>query len=54
MSAEERRKILQMVADGKITVEEAADLMRALDVPADDEFDEIEISENEIIVNLFN
>lgn len=31
MSAEERRKILQMVADGKIKAEEAATLMRALD-----------------------
>lgn len=31
MSAEERRKILQMVADGKISAEEAATLMRALD-----------------------
>lgn len=33
MSAEERRKILQMVADGKITVEEAADLMQRLMCP---------------------
>lgn len=31
MSAEERKKILQMVADGKISAEEAATLMRALD-----------------------
>jgi uncharacterized integral membrane protein len=31
MSSEERRKILQMVADGKINAEEAATLMRALD-----------------------
>lgn len=31
MSSEERRKILQMVADGKVTAEEAATLMRALD-----------------------
>jgi len=31
MSSEERRKILQMVAEGKITAEEAAKLMRALD-----------------------
>lgn len=38
MSSEERRKILQMVADGKISAEEAATLMRALDdVPAEDE-----------------
>jgi hypothetical protein len=34
MSSEERRKILQMVAEGKINAEEAAVLMRALD--ADD------------------
>lgn len=31
MSSEERRKILQMVADGKISAEEAAILMRALE-----------------------
>lgn len=31
MSSEERRKILQMVEEGKISAEEAADLMRALD-----------------------
>lgn len=31
MSSEERRKILQMVADGKVSAEEAAVLMRALD-----------------------
>jgi uncharacterized integral membrane protein len=31
MSSEERRKILQMVADGKISAEEAATLMRVLD-----------------------
>lgn len=31
MSSEERRKILQMVEEGKITAEEAASLMRALD-----------------------
>src|SRR5574341_1611046 len=31
MSSEERRKILQMVAEGKITAEGAAGLMRALD-----------------------
>lgn len=30
MSSEERRKILQMVEEGKISAEEAADLMRAL------------------------
>jgi hypothetical protein len=37
MSSEERRKILQMVADGKISAEEAAALMRALDESAGDE-----------------
>ena len=37
MSSEERRKILQMVADGKISAEEAATLMRALDDDAGDE-----------------
>ncbi len=31
MSSEERKKILQMVADGKISAEEAANLMRVLD-----------------------
>ena len=31
MSSEERKKILQMVADGKINAQEAATLMRALD-----------------------
>ena len=33
MSSEERKKILQMVADGKINAEEAATLMRALEGP---------------------
>ena len=37
MSAEERKKILQMVADGKISAEEAATLMRALDESAEEE-----------------
>jgi hypothetical protein len=37
MSTEERRKILQMVADGKITAEEAATLMRTLDESAEGE-----------------
>ncbi|HMZ08662.1 MAG TPA: hypothetical protein PK078_13685 [Anaerolineales bacterium] len=37
MSSEERRKILQMVADGKISAEEAATLMRALDDDAEAE-----------------
>jgi len=37
MSAEERKQILKMVADGKISAEEASNLMRALDEPADEE-----------------
>ena len=37
MSSEERKKILQMVSDGKISAEEAATLMRALDESAEDE-----------------
>ncbi len=35
MSSEERQKILQMVQDGKISAEQAASLMRALDADAD-------------------
>jgi hypothetical protein len=35
MSAEERKKILQMVEEGKITAEQAASLMRALDTDVD-------------------
>lgn len=42
MSAEERRKILQMVADGKISAEEAATLMRSLEESAEDEIQVIE------------
>ena len=42
MSAEERKKILQMVADGKINAEEAATLMRALDESAGEEIEVIE------------
>jgi len=42
MSAEERRKILQMVADGKISAEEAAALMRSLDESAEEEIEVIE------------
>ena len=37
MSSEERKKILQMVADGKINAEEAARLMRALDETVEEE-----------------
>lgn len=43
MSSEERRKILQMVADGKISAEEAATLMRALEEESTE--DEVEIIE---------
>jgi hypothetical protein len=39
MSSEERKKILQMVADGKINAEEAATLMRALDETAEEEIE---------------
>jgi hypothetical protein len=42
MSAEERKKILQMVSEGKITADDAAKLMRVLDEPADDEIEVIE------------
>ncbi len=42
MSAEERRKILQMVADGKISAEEAAALMRLLEESAEAEIEVIE------------
>ena len=42
MSTEERRKILQMVADGKISAEEAAKLMQALDESAEEEIEVIE------------
>lgn len=42
MSSEERRKILQMVADGKITAEEAANLMRTLEESAEEEIQVIE------------
>ena len=41
MSTEERKKILQMVADGKITAEEAASLMRTLDESAEEEVEVI-------------
>lgn len=37
MSSEERKKILQMVAEGKISAEEAATLMRALDEDTESE-----------------
>ncbi|MBI5351957.1 MAG: hypothetical protein HZB50_04900 [Chloroflexi bacterium] len=39
MSAEERKKILEMVADGKISAEEAARLMHALDEAAEEQIE---------------
>ena len=42
MSAEERRKILQMVADVRISAEEAATLMRSLEESAETEIEVIE------------
>ena len=45
MSAEERRKILQMVHDGKISAEQAASLMRALDEEPDPTEPEVEVIE---------
>ncbi len=42
MSAEERKQILQMVADGKISAEEAAKLMRVLDDSAAEEVEIIQ------------
>jgi hypothetical protein len=42
MSAEERRKILQMVADGKISAEEAATLMRSLEESTEEDIQVIE------------
>jgi len=43
MSSEERKKILQMVAEGKISAEQAATLMRALDADADPVEEEVEV-----------
>jgi hypothetical protein len=45
MSSEERKKILQMVSDGKISAEQAASLMRALDADVDSAEAEIEVIE---------
>ena len=45
MSAEERRKILQMVQDGKISAEQAASLMRALDEDPDPIEADVEVIE---------
>lgn len=43
MSSEERKKILQLVEDGKISAQEAASLMRALDDDEQNAEEEIEI-----------
>ena len=48
MSSEERRKILQMVEEGRISAEDAAQLMRALD--EDSIEDEVDTAEAEIEV----
>jgi len=45
MSSEERKKILQMVQDGKISAEQAASLMRAMDADADSAEAEVEFVE---------
>lgn len=42
MSSEERRKILQMVADGKINAQEAAQLMRSLEESAEERVEVIQ------------
>src|SRR6266498_5881580 len=48
MSAEERKKILQMVEEGKISAEQAASLMRALDTDVDSSEAEIKVIETEV------
>ena len=45
MSSEERKKILQMVQDGKISAEQAASLMRALEDDADPTEADVEVIE---------
>ncbi|RPJ26864.1 MAG: hypothetical protein EHM33_10070 [Chloroflexi bacterium] len=45
MSSEERKKILQMVQEGKISAEQAASLMRALDSDTDSERAEVDVFE---------
>jgi hypothetical protein len=45
MSSEERKKILQMVQDGKISAEQAASLMHALESDADPAEAEVEVVE---------
>ncbi|RIK30763.1 MAG: hypothetical protein DCC56_10660 [Anaerolineae bacterium] len=43
MSSEERKKILQLVEEGKISADDAASLMRALDDDVDDAEAEVEV-----------
>ena len=45
MSSEERKKILQMVQDGKISAEQAASLMRALEADTDPAQADVEVIE---------
>jgi SHOCT-like protein len=45
MSSEERKKILQMVQDGRISAEQAASLMHALDADTDSAEAEVEVVE---------
>lgn len=47
MSSEERQKILQMVEEGKLSAEDAASLMRALDDDAEEVGEEIEVAQSE-------
>ncbi|MCI0607742.1 MAG: hypothetical protein L0Z71_01595 [Anaerolineae bacterium] len=47
MSSEERKKILQMVEEGKISAAEAATLMRALDADTDSAEAEVEVIQTE-------
>src|ERR1043165_1953753 len=47
MSSEERKKILQMVQDGRISAEQAASLMRALVADSDPQDAEVEFLETE-------
>lgn len=47
MSSEERKKILQMVEEGKISAEDAATLMRALDDDAEEAGAEMEVVQSE-------
>lgn len=47
MSSEERKKILQMVEEGKISAEDAASLMRALDDDAEDAGAGVEVAQSE-------